>query len=74
MSASNAETYVPSAWTCGCVTGRRLCPHAVDLWRETNEAMRLGAPVGDFARYRDACRAFDAHYATQECCGGACDR
>jgi hypothetical protein len=28
--------------------------------------MRQGAPVGDFARYRDACRDFDAHYAAQE--------
>jgi hypothetical protein len=66
MSVSNAETYVPSTWTCGCVTGRRLCPDAIDLWRKTNEAMQVGATGGDFSPYREACREFDAHYAVQE--------
>ncbi|MCC2669253.1 MAG: hypothetical protein K0Q72_1724 [Armatimonadetes bacterium] len=74
MSVSNADAYVPSTWTCGCVTGRRLCPDAVHLWRETNDAMQRSATAGDFSPYRDACLAFDAHYATQETRERSADR
>jgi hypothetical protein len=66
MAVSNAEPDAPSQWACGCVTGRRLCADAVCLWRQTSTALQQSASLGDFASYREACRAFDAHYARQE--------
>jgi len=66
MAVSNAENYAPSQWACGCVTGRRLCADAVCLWRQTSTALQQSADVGDYSPYREACRAFDAHYACQE--------
>lgn len=66
MTVANAEGYAPSQWACGCVTGRRLCADAVCLWRQTSTALQQGAQAGDFSPYREACRAFDAHYACQE--------
>lgn len=66
MAVTNAETYAPSQWACGCVTGRRLCADAVCLWRETGTAFQQSTHRGDYSPYQAACRAFDAHYASQE--------
>jgi hypothetical protein len=55
-----------SQWSCGCITGVRLCSDAVQLLRDTRTAFERGRTVEDFSSYNSACRAFDAHYAIQE--------
>jgi hypothetical protein len=53
-------------WTCGCVTGQRLCPEAVRLWMELGSAYARAQSGQGYDGYEAACRDFDAHYRSQE--------
>lgn len=55
-----------SGWRCGCVTGRRLCPEAVQLWKELVHLAQPGMIPERQAAYAAACLAFDRHYRRQE--------
>lgn len=55
-----------SGWRCGCVTGRRLCPEAVQLWKELVLLAQAGMIPERQSAYAAACVAFDRHYRSQE--------
>lgn len=55
-----------SGWRCGCVTGRRLCPEAVQLWKELVLLAQPGTIPERQSVYEAACQAFDRHYRRQE--------
>ena len=53
-------------WRCVCVTGRRLCPEAVQLWKELVLLAQPGMIPERQSAYEAACLAFDRHYRRQE--------
>jgi hypothetical protein len=67
VRSSGSRTSGGLIWNCGCVTGRRMCPEALRLWRSM--VALCGRPLAladDASRYHAACRALDGHYRCQE--------